>query len=116
MKPEALSYEEAAALPSAGITTLQGLRDYGRVQPGQRVLINGAAGGVGTWMGAHITGVCSTGNLQLVQSIGADSIIDYIPADWRRPRKSSVKSDRASPWYWPFLKYISHCSSSFVRL
>jgi NADPH:quinone reductase-like Zn-dependent oxidoreductase len=89
VKPEALSYEEAASLPIAGITALQGLRDCGRVQPGQRVLINGAAGGVGTfavqigkWMGAHITGVCSTRNLELARSIGADGVIDYTVQDF----------------------------------
>lgn len=89
VKPESISYEEAASLPIAGITALQGLRDCGRVQPGQRVLINGAAGGVGTfavqigkWLGAHISGVCSTRNLELVRSIGADNVIDYTLQDF----------------------------------
>jgi NADPH:quinone reductase-like Zn-dependent oxidoreductase len=89
LKPEGVGYEEAASLPIAGITALQGLRDCGRVRPGQRVLINGAAGGVGTfavqigkWLGAHITGVCSTRNLELVRSIGADSVIDYTLQDF----------------------------------
>jgi NADPH:quinone reductase-like Zn-dependent oxidoreductase len=88
-KAESASYEEAASLPIAGITALQGLRDCGRVRPGQRVLINGASGGVGTfavqigkWMGAHITGVCSTRNLKLVRSIGADEVIDYTCQDF----------------------------------
>lgn len=89
VKPEGVSYEEAASLPIADITALQGLRDCALVRPAQRVLINGAAGGVGTfavqigkWLGAHITGVCSTRNLELVQSIGADSVIDYTRQDF----------------------------------
>jgi NADPH:quinone reductase-like Zn-dependent oxidoreductase len=91
--PENLSFEQAAAVPIAGLTALQGLRDCGRVQPGQRVLIIGAAGGVGTfavqigkWMGAHVAGVCSTRNLSLVQSIGADEAIDYTVQDFTRFR------------------------------
>ena len=84
LKPENLNWEQAAAVPIAGITALQGLRDKGKVQPGKHVLINGAAGGVGTfavqiakWFGARVTGVCSTRNIELVRSIGADEVIDY---------------------------------------
>jgi NADPH:quinone reductase-like Zn-dependent oxidoreductase len=91
LKPERLSFEQAASAPIAGITALQGLRDCGRVQPGQRVLIIGAAGGVGTfavqigkWLGAHLTGVCSTRNVAFVQSIGADRAIDYTLQDFTR--------------------------------
>jgi NADPH:quinone reductase-like Zn-dependent oxidoreductase len=90
-KPERLSFEQAASVPIAGITALQGLRDCGRVQPRQRVLIIGAAGGVGTfavqigrWLGAHITGICSTRNVAFVQSIGADRVIDYTLQDFTR--------------------------------
>jgi NADPH:quinone reductase-like Zn-dependent oxidoreductase len=90
-KPANVSFEDAAAVPVAGLTALQGLRDHGRIQPGQRVLINGAAGGVGTFavqiakaLGAHVTGVCGTGNLDLVGSIGADSVMDYSRADFTR--------------------------------
>lgn len=90
-KPEGLSFEQSAAVPIAGITALQGLRDSGKVQPGQRVLINGAAGGVGTfsvqigkWLGAHVTGVCSSRNVALVQSLGADRVIDYTREDFTR--------------------------------
>lgn len=91
IKPGSLSFEQAAAVPIAGITALQGLRDSGKVQPGQRVLINGAAGGVGafavqigTWLGAHVTGVCSTRNVALIQSLGADRVIDYSHGDFTR--------------------------------
>jgi NADPH:quinone reductase-like Zn-dependent oxidoreductase len=83
-KPDRLTFEQAAALPVSGVTALQALRDKGEVQPGQRVLIIGAAGGVGTFavqiakaFGAHVTGVCSTSKLNLVRSIGADEVIDY---------------------------------------
>jgi NADPH:quinone reductase-like Zn-dependent oxidoreductase len=90
-KPERLTFEEAAAIPVAGVTALQALRDSGAVQSGHRVLINGAAGGVGTFavqiaksFGAHVTGVCSTRNVELVRSIGADSVVDYSVDDFSR--------------------------------
>ncbi len=88
-KPESLSFDQAAAVPVAGLTVLQGLRDKGHLQPGQKVLINGAAGGLGTFavqiaksLGAHVTGVCSTKNVELVRSLGADRIIDYTVDDF----------------------------------
>jgi NADPH:quinone reductase-like Zn-dependent oxidoreductase len=90
-KPAGLTYEQAAAVPLAGFTALQALRDRGRIEPGQRVLINGAAGGVGTFavqiakeLGADVTGVCSTGNLDMVRSIGADQVVDYTVEDFTR--------------------------------
>jgi len=90
-KPANLTFEQAAAIPVAGLTALQGLRDKGRLQPGQKVLVNGAAGGVGTfavqvgkWLGAQVTGVCSTRNVDLVRSIGADHVIDYTRDDFTR--------------------------------
>jgi NADPH:quinone reductase-like Zn-dependent oxidoreductase len=91
LKPANLTFEQAAALPVAGLTALQGLRDKARVQPGQRVLINGAAGGVGTFAvqiahssGAEVTGVCSTGAVDLVTSLGADHVVDYTKDDVTR--------------------------------
>jgi NADPH:quinone reductase-like Zn-dependent oxidoreductase len=90
-KPAGLTFEQAAAIPVAAITALQALRDHGQLQPGQRVLVNGAAGGVGTFsvqiakaLGGHVTGVCSTRNVDMVRSLGADEVIDYTRQDFAR--------------------------------
>jgi NADPH:quinone reductase-like Zn-dependent oxidoreductase len=89
IKPAGVSFEEAAAAPIAGLTALQGLRDQAEVQPGQKVLINGASGGVGTyavqlakWLGADVTAVCSTRNVEQARALGADRVIDYTNEDY----------------------------------
>ncbi|GAA3724335.1 NAD(P)-dependent alcohol dehydrogenase [Salinactinospora qingdaonensis] len=102
-KPQNLSAEQAAAVPLAANTALLALRDKGGVQPGHRVLINGASGGVGTFavqlaraFGARVTGVCSTRNVELVRSLGADEVIDYTTTDFTRPgRRYDVLIDIA---------------------
>jgi NADPH:quinone reductase-like Zn-dependent oxidoreductase len=93
-KPANLTFEQAAAVPVAAFTALQALRDHGRVQPGQKVLVNGASGGVGTFavqiakaLGAEVTGVCSTPNVELVASIGADHVVDYTREDFTRTER-----------------------------
>ena len=89
MKPAGVSFEQAASIPVAGLSAIQGLRDKGKIQAGQKVLINGAAGGVGTFavqmakhFGAEVTGVCSTRNVELVRSLGADRVVDYNREDF----------------------------------
>jgi len=96
-----VTFEQAASAPVAAFTALQGLRDKGHIQPGQKVLINGAAGGVGTFavqiaksFGAEVTGVCGTRNVEMVRSIGADDVIDYTQDDFtKRGRRYDLTFD-----------------------
>ncbi len=88
-KPASVSFEAAAATPVVGLTAIQGMRDYGHIQSGEKVLVNGASGGIGTFavqyakaLGAEVTGVCSTRNLEMVRSIGAEHVVDYTQADF----------------------------------
>jgi len=146
--PDGVSFEAAGATPVAGLTALQGLRMRGEVQPGERVLINGAAGGVGTMavqvakaLGTHVTAVCSTRNVEMVRSLGADEVIDYTSDDFvdggarfdvmldnvgnRHPREVrsvmlpggryvAVSGPKANKWVDP-LPYLARAKLAFVR-
>lgn len=108
LKPAKVSFEDAATLPVAGLTALQGLRDHGRLQPGQCVLVNGASGGVGTFavqiskaLGAEVTAVCSTRNVEQARSLGADHVIDYSRDDFTEGgRRYDLMLDIAGSKSW----------------
>jgi NADPH:quinone reductase-like Zn-dependent oxidoreductase len=123
-KPPNVTFEQAAAVPVAALTALQGLRDKGRILPGQRVLINGASGGVGTFavqiaksFGAEVTGVCSSRNVDLVRSIGADHVIDYARADFTRSdRRYDLMLGIAGSRSWSACKRILDRHATLVMV
>src|SRR3954447_5510843 len=113
-KPANVTFEEAATMGIAGLTALQGLRDHGGLQPGERVLINGASGGVGTLavqiakaLGAHVTAVCSTRNLEQTRALGADRVLDYTRHDFtREPERYDLVADVAGGHSWPAIRRV----------
>ena len=113
-KPDNVTFEQAAGVAIAGITALQGLRDKGGLQPGHKVLINGASGGVGTFavqiakvLGADVTGVCSTGNVDAARSLGADRVVDYTRDDFTRgDERYDLVLDIAGSRRWSELKRV----------
>jgi len=121
-KPTNLTFEQAAAVPVAAITALQALRDHGRIQPGQRVLINGASGGVGTFavqlakvFGGEVTGVCSPRNVDLARSLGADSVIDYTQEDFTRSaQRYDLMLDIAGNKSWSECRRVLAPKATFV--
>jgi NADPH:quinone reductase-like Zn-dependent oxidoreductase len=122
LKPANVTLEQAAAVPTAALTALQGLRDHGQIQPGQQVLINGASGGVGTFavqiaksFGAEVTGVCSTRNVDLVRSLGADHVVDYTQEDFTRSeRRYDLLLDIAGSRSWSACKRVLNPKAIFV--
>jgi NADPH:quinone reductase-like Zn-dependent oxidoreductase len=122
-KPRLLGFEEAAAVPGAGVTALEAVRDHGAVKHGQRVLVNGAAGGVGTFavqiakaLGAHVTGVCSTRNLELVRSLGADDVVDCTATDFTRGGPYDVIIDNVGNRSLWALRRALHPSGTLVAV
>jgi NADPH:quinone reductase-like Zn-dependent oxidoreductase len=121
-KPANVTFEQAASVPVAALTALQALRDHGHLRPGQSVLINGASGGVGTFavqiakaLGAEVTGVCSTRNVDLVRSIGADRVIDYSKEDFTRTgQRYDLMLDIAGSRSWSDLRRVLNPQSYLV--
>src|SRR3989475_12787853 len=122
LRPANLTPEQAAAVPVAALTALQGLRDKGQIQPGQKVLINGASGGVGTFavqiaksFGAEVTGVCSTRNVEIVRSIGADHVVDYTQEDFTRSdQRYDLMLDVAGNRSWSDCKRVLNEKATLV--
>ena len=124
LKPANVTFEEAASVPTAGITALQGLRDHGKIQPGQKVLIHGASGGVGSFaiqiakaLGADVTAVCSTNNVEHARRLGADHVIDYTKEDFTRNGKKydlllNVNGGRS----WSDYKRVLKPDATFVLI
>ena len=121
-KPANLSFDEAAAVPLAALTALQGLRDHGRVQPGQRVLVNGASGGVGTFavqvakaLGADVHAVCSTRNVEQARTLGADRVFDYTREDFTRSgARYDVLFDNAGNRSWLSMRRVLEPTATVV--
>lgn len=123
-KPDPVSFEAAAAAPLAGMTALQGLRDVGRLRPGQRVIINGASGGVGTFavqiaktLGAEVAAVCSTSKVDMVRSIGADVVVDYRKEDYtERLRGYDLLFDNAGDRPWSETRHVLTAEGTNVTI
>ncbi len=123
-KPANLTFEEAAAVPTAALTALQGLRDHGQLQPAQKVLVNGASGGVGTFavqiakaLGAEVTAVCSTRNAEQAQSLGADHVIDYTREDFTRSaRRYDLLLDNAGSRSWSACRRVLEPHATLVLI
>lgn len=122
LKPTNMTYEQAAAVPVTALTALQALRDQGKIKPGAKVLINGAAGGVGSFavqiakvLGAEVTAVCSAKNLELVKSLGADRVIDYNQQDFtQKPGQYDIIFDTVSKQSFSRCKHILTASGIYV--
>jgi NADPH:quinone reductase-like Zn-dependent oxidoreductase len=123
-KPTNLSFEEAAAVPIAGLSALQGLRDHGKLEPGHKVLINGASGGVGTFavqvakaLGADVTAVCSTRNVEQSRSLGADRVIDYTREDFTRgDERYDVILDVSGTKSWSRYRHVMNSHATLVMI
>ena len=122
LKPATVTFEQAAAVPVAALTALQALRDKGQVEPGHKVLVNGASGGVGTFavqiakaLGAEVTAVCSTRNVDLVRSLGADRVIDYTRQDFTRTdQRYDLLLDIAGSRSWREVRRVLHPQATLV--